>query len=148
MIIATLNDHKRYETLHPLFKPLFEYVTTHDFTHGTPGRIKLQGDDLFINLDQSQLIARQNQKLEVHRRYIDIHIPLTCTEGFGWRHISTLGNSDAPFDTDRDFAFYTAPADKWFTLCPGEFCIVFPEDAHAPIVGNGTIRKLVAKIRL
>ena len=148
MIIAKLSDHKRYEALHPLFKPLFEYVITHDFAQLQPGRITLQGDDLFINLDQSQLVARQDQRLEVHRRYIDIHMPLTCAEDFGWRHLSTLGNSDAPFNTQRDFAFYTAPADKWFTLCSGEFCVVFPEDAHAPIVGNGTIRKLVAKIRL
>lgn len=147
MIIANISDHPRYEALHPLFKPLFDYVTAHDFSQTPTGRITLKDDDLFINVNESPMIAQANQRLEVHRKYIDIHFPLTCAEGFGWRHLSTLKESDAPFDTDHDFAFYTAPSHKWFTLCPGEFCIVFPEDAHAPIVGNGTIRKLVAKIR-
>lgn len=148
MIIAKLTDHKRYEALHPLLKQLFDYVCSHDFTDTPVGRIALQGDDLFVNLDESQLVEKDKQRLEVHRKYIDVHIPLTSAEEFGWRPLSTLGNSDAPFNCERDIAFYTAKSDKWFTLCPGEFCIVFPEDAHAPIVGNGVTRKLVGKIRL
>lgn len=148
MIIAKLSDHNRYEALHPLFGKLFEYVATHDLSNAPAGRITLDGDNLFINVNDSRLVGRDEQKLEVHRKYIDIHIPLSTSEDFGWRHISTLGDSDAPFDEDNDFALYTAPSDKWFTLCPGEFCIVYPEDAHAPIVGTGEIRKLVAKIKI
>lgn len=148
MIIAKLTDHKRYDALHPLFGKLFEYVATHDLANAPAGRITLDGDNLFINVNDSELVDRDEQKLEVHRKYIDIHIPLSTSEDFGWRHISTLSDSDAPFDEDNDFALYTAPSDKWFTLCPGEFCIVYPEDAHAPIVGSGKIRKLVAKIRI
>ena len=148
MIIAKLTDHRRYEPLHPLFKELFDYVLSTDFTDKAAGRITLRGDDLFINLDEPALVDRQKQRLEVHRKYIDIHMPLTCDEGFGWSHISSLSQPDAPFNQERDFAFYTAPVEKWFTLRPGEFCIVFPEDAHAPIVGQGTMRKLVAKIKL
>ena len=34
-----------------------------------------------------------------------------------------------------------------FTLSPGEFVIFFPEDAHAPCIGEGVIRKMVAKVR-
>lgn len=148
MIIATLKDAERYYALHPLLKELFEYVAAHDLTAAPKGRITLKGDELFINVNETQMVARQQQKLEVHRKYIDVHIPLTCAEEFGWRHIATLGESDAPFDADNDFALYTAESSKWFTLAPGEFCIVYPEDAHAPVVGNGTIRKLVAKIML
>ncbi len=148
MIIAKLTDRKHYETLHPLLKQLFDYVDSHDFSRMEPGRTTLQGDDLFVNLDEATLIERNKQRLEIHRRYIDVHIPLTATEEFGWRHLSTLGDSDEPFDIEHDRAFYTASSDKWFTLCPGEFCIVFPEDAHAPIVGSGTTRKLVGKLRI
>ena len=148
MIIANLCDKERYFALHPLFKPLFEYLATHDLANAPTGRINIVGNDLFINVNKSEMVERAKQKLEVHRKYIDIHIPLSCSEDFGWRHLSTLGESDAPFDIDNDFALYSAESHKWFTLCPGEFCIVFPEDAHAPIVGSGTIKKLVAKIKL
>lgn len=108
MIIAKLTDHKRYEPLHPLLKQLFDYVCSHDFTDTPAGRIALQGDDLFVNLDESQLVEKDKQRLEVHRKYIDVHIPLTSAEEFGWRPLSTLGNSDAPFNCERDIAFYTA----------------------------------------
>ncbi len=33
-------------------------------------------------------------------------------------------------------------------LRPGQFCIVYPEDAHAPMIGEGTERKLICKVRL
>ncbi len=148
MIIANISDSKRYEAMHPLIKVLFDYLAANDLTNAPTGRITVQGDDLFINVNESTLVPREQQKLEVHRKYLDVHIPLSCAEEFGWRHLSTLGQSDAPFDADNDFALYTAPSHKWFTLSPGEFCIVYPEDAHAPIVGQGQIRKLVAKIKL
>ncbi|MBP5361028.1 MAG: YhcH/YjgK/YiaL family protein [Bacteroidaceae bacterium] len=148
MIIAKTQDAERYYALHPLLKPLFEYVRSHDLITAPAGRITLQGDELFINVNDSTLMQREEQKLEVHRRYLDVHFPLSCPEDFGWRHISTLGESDAPFDEDNDYALYSQPADKWLTLCPGEFSIVYPEDAHAPIVGEGRIRKLVAKIKI
>jgi len=146
MIIAKLSDHKRYEAMHPLLKDLFDYLTVNDLTSAPAGRITIKGDELFINVNDSTLQKREEQKLEVHRKYLDVHIPLSCAEDFGWRHISTLGESDAPFDEENDFALYTAESQNWFTLRPGEFCIVYPEDAHAPIVGEGQIRKLVAKI--
>lgn len=162
MIIARIEDAPRYYALHPLLKPLFDYVQSHDLLHAPAGRVELQGDALFINVNDSTLVEREAQKFEVHRRYIDVHIPLSGAEDFGWHHLATLGESDAPFDEDNDFALYTAPSDIWFTLRPGEFCIVFPEDAHAPVVkpapvtgvscaksGNPLrLRKLVAKIRL
>lgn len=148
MIIAKLTDYKDYENLHPLFKPLFEYLTTTDFSNMSPGRITLKGDDLYINLAEPTLVSKEEQKLEIHRKYIDLHLPLTHAEEFGWRPTSTLNLDDSKFDEEGDFALYAAESHKWFTLCPGEFCIVFPADAHAPIVGEGKTRKLIAKIKV
>ncbi|MGL4909210.1 MAG: YhcH/YjgK/YiaL family protein, partial [Bacteroidales bacterium] len=33
-------------------------------------------------------------------------------------------------------------------LTPGDIVIVYPEDAHAPAIGYGKIRKVIAKIKL
>ena len=51
MIIARIEDSDRYYALHPLLKPLFEYVKSHDLLTAPAGRITLQGDDLFINVN-------------------------------------------------------------------------------------------------
>ena len=146
MILDTLSNAPRYYALHPLFQQLFDYVSTHDLSAVPAGRITLDDDRLFINVNDSQLLTPEEQKLEVHRRYIDVHFPLSCAERVGWTPLEHLGESDAPFNEESDFAVYSCPADTYVTLQPGQFCIVWPEDAHAPIIGEGKIRKLVAKV--
>lgn len=146
MILDTLSNAQRYYALHPLFQQLFDYVCTHDLANAPAGRLTLDGDKLFINVNDSQLVPAEEQKLEVHRRYIDVHFPLSCSERVGWTPLEHLGESDAPFNEESDFAVYSQPAETYFTLQPGQFCIVWPEDAHAPIIGEGKIRKLVAKV--
>ena len=148
MILSTLDNAERYFALHPLFNMLFDYVRTHDLSTVAAGRIELQGRDLFINVSDATLKTRDEQKLEVHRAYIDVHIPLSGVEEIGIRSLSTLGDSDAPFNKQDDFALYSAPAGNYFQVRPNEFCLVYPEDAHAPIIGKGQLRKLIAKIRI
>ena len=41
MIISNLQNSGRVESLHPLFKKLFDYVKTHDLLHTPCGRIEL-----------------------------------------------------------------------------------------------------------
>lgn len=149
MILASLHDRERYVHLHPLFRQLFDYVLTHDLTQVPAGRITLSGDDLFINVADAELRTREAQKLEVHRDYIDVHFPLSGDEVFGWTPLTEITvPSDEPFDTEHDFALYTAPAVTYMTVHPGQMAIVWPEDAHAPIIGCGTLRKAIAKVRI
>lgn len=147
MILAHLNDSDRYASLHPLFKQLFDYVKAHDFTHVPAERIVLDGDRLFINVADVTLKSPEEQVLEVHRRYIDVHFPLSREEIMGWSSLSVLATeSMQPFNEEDDFAVYAERAQSYLTIHPGEFTIVWPEDAHAPIIGQGALRKLIAKV--
>lgn len=149
MILGSLAACDRYLSLHPLLDELFAYVRTHDLLHAPAERITLHGDDLFINIADAQLLTAETQKLEVHRAYLDVHFPLSGPEIFGWRNLGDIHvEPEAPFNTEADFALYPAPAATYLTLHPGEFAIVWPEDAHAPIIGEGVLRKAIAKIKL
>ncbi len=148
MILAKLTDSPRYEGMHPLFRQAFEYIRATDFSAVPTGRIELDGDRLFINVCETELLAPESQKLEVHRRYIDIHVPLAQTETIGWKHISDLGESEAPFDEKGDFALYADTDVVHIPVQPGEFLVVYPEDAHAPLIGQGHQRKLIVKVLL
>ena len=91
--------------------------------------------------------APEDQVLEVHRRYIDVHFPLTGEETMGWSPMSVLTTESVnPFNEEDDYAIYAEQAQSYHTIHPGEFAIVWPEDAHAPIIGKGTLRKLIAKV--
>ena len=105
-----MQDAERYYCLHPLLEKLFDYVATHDLSQVPAGRVTIQGDDLFINVTDATLLPREERKMEVHRAYLDVHIPLSCAEEFGWRHTETLPAPDAPFDEAADCALYSQPA--------------------------------------
>lgn len=88
------------------------------------------------------------QVLEVHHQYIDIHILLEGEETIGWKAIEDCTNETKPYDADADCALYAEPASAYVKMHPGEFMIVWPEDPHAPVIGEGKIRKLIVKVKL
>lgn len=148
MIVAHLQDTTTIEKLHPMLKKLFDYIAQHNLLDMPIGRITLDGDRLFINNDAATLRSAEEQIIEVHRKYIDVHIPLDHDEIIGWKatHLCTQLVSD--YDDAFDRMFYQDSPSTYITLHPGEICICYPEDGHAPIIGTGTMRKAVAKIRL
>lgn len=149
MIIADITDRARYYSLHPRMEQLWDYVCTHDLLHAPAGRIDIDGDNLFINVSETELRPLEQQKLEVHRRYIDVQIPLSASETVGWKPLSDMTTeSEQPFDEENDFALYDERAQVYLNVHPGQFYIMFPEDAHGPVIGQGQIKKLIGKIRI
>ncbi len=148
MIISNLQHRARIEQLHPLFKAFFDYVTTHDLLHEELGRYEVLGDTLFINNVNPQCVEQSAQVLEAHCEYIDIHLLLEGKERIGWKAIEDTTNCTKPYSAEEDCALYDEPASSYIDLLPGQFAIVYPEDAHAPVIGEGKIRKLIGKIRV
>ena len=149
MILGTLENSKRIELLHPAFKTLFEYVKSHNFLKEKETCVKLDGDNLYINNSESELRdKREIQLIEVHRKYIDVHIPLDKMETIGWKPLSKLAGEKDVYNEEKDFIFYEASCDTYIDVWPGQFLIIYPEDGHAPIIGKGKIRKLCAKVRI
>ncbi len=148
MIVSNLQNSERIESLHPLFKKVFDYIKTHDLLHTECGKIELDGDNLFINNANPTLIPAEKQVLELHRTYIDIQILLEGKERMGWKAIEDLKEEVQPYDKERDCAFYADRPTSFIDLQPGQFAIFYPEDAHAPIIGEGKVRKLIAKIKI
>ncbi len=148
MVLSTLQDCGRIETLHPLFKKAFDYVKNHNLLDAPLGKIEVEGDALFINNSSPECVAVEKQVLEVHRKYIDIHILLEGEETVGWKPLADCRNVAKPYSGEEDCALYDEPAATYVTMRPGQCLIVWPEDAHAPAIGEGRIRKLIVKVRI
>lgn len=148
MIVSNLQNSQRVESLHPLFKRLFEYVKTHDLLHAELGRIEIEGDALFINNVNPECVPADKQVLEVHHDYIDVHILLEGAERIGWKAIEDVTDETKPYEKEGDCALYADAPTTFVDLLPGQFVIVYPEDPHAPVIGKGKIRKLIAKVKL
>lgn len=92
MIVSDIRESARIESLHPLFKTVFDYVKSHDLLNEPCGRIELDGDRLFINNVNPECVKAEQQVLEVHHQYIDIHILLEGEETIGWKPIEDCSN--------------------------------------------------------
>ncbi len=148
MIVSTLKDSNRMEPLHPLFKPLFDYVKSHDLLHAPLGRIEIDGDNLYVNNVLAEGVPAEKQLLEAHRAYIDVHILLEGAERIGWKALEDVTEEVKPYDAPADCALYADRPTTYVDMVPGQFVAVYPEDPHAPLIGQGKIRKLIAKVKL
>ena len=77
---------------------MMDYILQHDFSRLMAGRITLDGDDLFINLDEVELKPKEEQRLEFHKGYIDVQVPLLQPETMGWTALSDLGKPDIAYN--------------------------------------------------
>lgn len=148
MIVSNLQHSQRVEKLHPLFKRLFDYVKANDLLNAELGCIKLEGDDLFIRNIYQECVSAGKQLLELHHDYIDVHILLAGEETIGWKALEDLTVERQAYDKQSDCALYGDQPTVFVKLLPEQFVIVFPEDPHAPAIGKGSIRKLIAKVRI
>lgn len=148
MIIGKLTDTASVELLNPLFKEAFAWLRAHAATAHAAGvsPVTLKEGALWANVETPAMKPRTEQVLELHRRYIDIHVPIDRAEVIGYLPASQLRQERDAYDEERDIAFYTDTPIAHFTISPGEFAIFTPEDAHAPIIGEGRLKKICVKV--
>lgn len=148
MIYSTIKESARIESLHPQFKKLFDFLKENDFLNQELGRTELDGNNLFINNVDSALYAAEERSLEAHKEYLDIQIPLDAPEIFGIKATADCKEIKSAYNEEKDIVFFVDKPTNFVTVYPGEFIVLYPEDAHAPLIGEGKIRKLVVKIRI
>lgn len=147
MILDTLDRLENYAYLSPLMGKVVEFFRNTDLSSLQPGRIELQSDDLFVNVNRQDAQTRQQVPIEVHQEYIDIQVPVSCDEEMGFMAECFLPSPSVPYDGVRDVAFYSGLCDSYINVRKGMFVVFFPGEGHAPAITNTGILKLVIKIR-
>lgn len=148
MITLKICDYTRIVNLDPQYQVFFDFVNSHNFDEEPLGKITIQGDDIFVMNIAPECKSQEEQVLEVHRKYIDIHILLNGNERIGWLPLSEAKEEIQAYAEDGDCALYKDKPSAYVDLLPGHCLIAYPEDAHAPVIGKGKIRKLIGKIRI
>ena len=147
MILDTLQNRELYYTLSPRLRRAFEWLEQTDVMALAPGRHDIEGDDIFVNVSELDLRPRSAAALEVHNKYIDIQVVFGGVEEFGWSPRSAVQLPRAEFDCEKDIQFFQDVPQTFYSVREGEFTILMPEDAHAPMLGEGHVRKLIFKVR-
>ncbi|MDD4978076.1 MAG: YhcH/YjgK/YiaL family protein [Gallionella sp.] len=146
MIFSMLDSSSRYAALHPLFPRAFAYIRDTDLNALTPGVHQIIDKQLFVIVEEANGRTRAEAKLEAHRKYIDIQLVLEGVDEMGWKALVDCHQPMDEHNAERDIRFFADEAATWISTPADHFCIFFPEDAHAPLVSNGPIRKVIFKV--
>lgn len=147
MITDTIANAGRYAALHPDFPDAFRLLQTLDFSVLPDGQAETYNPNIRLFIGSKPMRTREAAKPEAHLKHIDIQVPLSGAETYGWADRSRLQNG-LGYDEKRDIEFFDCTPESWLEIGIGEFALFFPDDAHAPLVGSSkTVRKAVFKIR-
>ena len=137
-----------YYPVSPRLEKAFGFIASTDWETMEPGIHELDGKDIYVNVMEPALKKPADAKLEIHDAYIDIQVLIRGEqETFGWSERADLRKPLGEFDAGKDIQFFDDEPQTFYTLRPGQFTILFPEDGHAPMNGEGDVRKIIVKVR-
>ena len=150
MIIDSLKSAARYTSLHPLFAKAFEYLNTTDLSTLEDGKFEIDGDNIrgIMASKNGMTAAESIAKFECHNKHIDIQVCIKGNETIGWKPRLNCVSQRGEYNIEKDVLFYDDAPDTYFGLTDMQFVIFYPEDVHAPMIGEGMVKKLVLKIKL
>lgn len=149
MIVDSLKNSALYHALNPRLEKAFAAIAATDWMGLEPGIHQIDGKDIYVNVMEPELKMPADAKLEIHNAYLDIQVLVRGEkESFGWSERADVRKPLGEFDPEKDIQFFDDEPQTYYTLRPGQFTILMPEDAHAPMVGKGKVRKIIVKVRL
>mgnify|MGYP001602398961 CR=1 FL=1 len=150
MIIDRLENADKYFSVHPLFSKAFAYIKSQNLKAIEPGNYEIEDDQLraIISDKPGKTLEESVAKFESHNKHIDIQLCIDGKEKIGWKPRQTCSQPKGEYDETKDVLFYNDAPDMYFELAHLQFAIFFPEDVHAPMIGDGNVKKMVIKVKI
>ncbi len=145
MIIDNLANAEKYISLNKDFKLVFDFLKNNNLADLECGRHELRGNEVFFNLQEYE--TKPVQKLESHKKYIDIQVPIIGEEYMGYTNINNTSVSES-YNEEKDVMFLNGSVDK-VKADNKTFIIFYPQDAHMPALCTNSplkVKKAIFKI--
>lgn len=113
------------------------------------GRYEIEGDDIFVLIQDQTTAAPENKRAESHRNYIDIQYLFEGVEVQGYAMLMPGVKGEEPAGKDNIF-YDKVDNEQFITLNAGDFTVYFTNDIHRPnctLDEPRNIHKAVVKIR-
>ena len=147
MIIDKLKNAPLYYGISEKIATALKYLENTDLAGFQNGKYEIEGDDIFVLIQDYHTKPLSEGKFEAHRKYIDIQYIIKGTEKMGYTNVHKL-KSATEYDETKDIIFFESDGDL-VTVEEGFFAIFAPEDAHMPGIESKTseyVKKAVIKI--
>lgn len=134
LIIDQLSNAKFYEGLHPRLKKGLQFLQENDLNALAPGKYEIEGDKVFVLIQEYVTKPIEEGRYESHYQYTDIQCMVQGEEKMGY---TQLGNVKLAEEIkENDIMFYDGEGDL-FLVQAGAFAIFTPQDAHMPAICVG-----------
>lgn len=149
--IDSVEFKKQYKLNPDRWDKAFKFLRENDLVNLKIGRYELDGDKLFVNVDEYNTRPENEVNYEMHQKYADIQYLV-----FGHEKIAiTSPEKLTPlirYSEEKDIGFYEKTGEDNYRLADfTKFFIFFPENAHKPCVNADSttrVRKVVIKVKL
>jgi YhcH/YjgK/YiaL family protein len=149
MIIDTIGSASKYVAAHPLFAKAIEFIKHTDLVNQPDGKFEIaEGLTAIFTNTPGKTRETSLAKFECHDKNIDIQVCIQGVETIGWKPREKCVTPNGEYHPEKDVRFYSDVPDTFFQLTNGQFAIFYPEDVHAPMIGEGLIKKLVIKVKI
>jgi len=148
MIFDMLSNSYLYSDITPRLKTAFDYLSSTDLATLPAGRIDLDGDHVYVLVQEYTTKPLEEGKWEAHRRYLDVQYILSGSERIDFALTNTMKLGD--YIEERDFQAMSGSGST-LNLKAGSFAVFFPQDAHMPGLAVGApsqVKKIVVKCEL
>ncbi len=148
MIIDHIDNADAYCVLHPKFKKAFDFLKDPATATLPAGKVVIDGDDVFANIQDYTTRKPADCRLEAHRKYIDIQFLFKGNEAIGYTSLKDSLVVTEPYSEANDILFFEGIGTP-IPFESGHFFILYPQDAHAPGQETipGDVRKVIIKIK-
>ena len=148
MVLDKIENFGKYASLNPNFTKVVEFLQNCNLQDLAIGRNEICGDLVFANVVEAKPKSKEEAPIEIHRKYIDVHVPLSGDELVGYTPLAELPYAE--FVEADDAALYpvSLSARDYFNVKRGEFVIFFPQDGHAPAITATPLKKIILKVAI
>ena len=150
MLIDHLSNASKYYGISSYVATALQWLEKHqqEFAKMENGQYDIDGTDVYAIVNSYDTKPLGDCGWEAHIKYCDIHYSVAGSERIGYQHRSHMLELQ-PYNPDKDYALYTGSGD-WLTVREGSFCLLLPEDIHAPGATAGEhsthLKKVVIKL--
>ncbi len=149
MIHGRIEELSRYIEDIPGAAVIEEFIAKCFLEDVPPGKYEINDEIIFISVDEYEIFAGEDKRLEAHEVYADSQCIISGHEKIGYGQFTEM-EPVTEYDPLRDIAFYSGSGD-FQEMKAGDFMILLPGETHKPCVTDGdkpsAVKKAVVKIK-
>lgn len=151
MILGSIYKNDFKEKRFPeVIQNALSYLLKTDFSKLSNGKHLLQGEKMFVIIDEYKTEPLNEKLAEAHKKYIDIQFMISGKESIGFSLDGKGGELIEAYSDAKDAELYKAlENESSLVLVPGDYAIFFPGEIHRPgcfTESESVIKKAIVKI--